>query len=415
MPPLPPIPREVGALFLLTVLLLTAGAVYIPVLDELVRVGHGVDTAAASRVMEVNILATLLLSLPFGFLSDWTGQRRLLIAGGLLLAGAIKMAIPFAPSYEALLGLRFLQGVGETAATVVLFARAFDLTTDRNRGAVMAIMTMAFPAAYIGAPLLVQALGRESIEPVFTWLGGALIAGGLASPLMLVAAAPVRLRSPSVLGGLREGAAALRRAPSLWLPYAFGFIDRFSFGAFAVLLAASLRDLHGVNDPPAVARISLVFWVLFVAGAVPAGLLASRRGVIPLMLVSSVLYGGAFFLLGSSSLGGFVVLMGVCGLTAALMYVASMTLLAREAPEGERGAVMGLYQVVVTVGMLLGMMTSGWLSTLQPGGYRMAYETSGLLEIGLAALAALVLSLPRAVAWRLRDVKGLSGRSAASR
>ncbi|AVI62756.1 MFS transporter [Halomonas sp. GFAJ-1] len=89
---------------------------------------YGVSTLGVSLLMSVSTLSLALVLLVFGPLSDAIG-REAIMRITLLLAGALSLALAFAPTFESLLFLRLLQGFvlgGLPAVAIAWMADEFD-------------------------------------------------------------------------------------------------------------------------------------------------------------------------------------------------------------------------------------------------------------------------------------------------
>ncbi len=152
------------------------------------------------QTLSVYMFGLAVMTLFYGTLSDSFGRRRVMLASLGLFAIA-SLACALAPSAQALIGLRLLQGLAAAAGMVI--ARA--MVQDRFKGAeaqrTMSLMTMVFGLAPAIAPLiggwLQSTLGWRSVFVFLGLFGGGLLAAGWKG---LPETLPVNLRTPFHLG-----------------------------------------------------------------------------------------------------------------------------------------------------------------------------------------------------------------------
>ena len=125
-----------------------------------------VDEARIGLVMVAFTAPAIVLAPLFGILADLYGRRWLLIFG-LALFGVAGGAAAIAPSYDWLLALRALQGVGMSALTPLTIVLISDLLTEdgelHGQGAKVALDRVAM----IVLPLLGGALAMLSWRAAF--------------------------------------------------------------------------------------------------------------------------------------------------------------------------------------------------------------------------------------------------------
>ncbi|MEH2509621.1 DHA1 family bicyclomycin/chloramphenicol resistance-like MFS transporter [Nitrobacteraceae bacterium AZCC 1564] len=124
------------------------------------------DVGATFHISNANSLQTILSVFLTGFgagqfimgpLSDRFGRRPILLFGMLVYGAASILAI-VAPSFEALLLARALQGLGTSATRVIATSVVRDCYTGRRMASVMSLAMMIFIAVPVIAPSFGQAL-----------------------------------------------------------------------------------------------------------------------------------------------------------------------------------------------------------------------------------------------------------------
>ncbi len=75
-----------------------------------IREAYGIDAPTASLTVSATNVAMACFLIPFSLLASRIGHARQ-IAGGVILAAALALVLPFMPNPELLIAVRFLQGV----------------------------------------------------------------------------------------------------------------------------------------------------------------------------------------------------------------------------------------------------------------------------------------------------------------
>jgi MFS family permease len=341
----------------------------------------GDDPAMVGLAMGIYGLTQGILQIPFGVASDRLGRKRVIIFGllifalGSLVAGA-------ADTLTGLLAGRALQGAGAVSAAVT--ALLADLTRDNVRTKAMALVGasigLMFAFSLVVSPVIAAHIGLSGLfvlTAVLALLGTAVV-------VWAVPAEPV-VHKDAARGGLRQ----VLSSPALL---------RLNIGVFV---------LHAVQ---------LAMWVAIPAFLVQAGLGKDDHWQIylPAVLGSFVLMGAVFPLERRGYLRA--VFLSAIGLIAlvqvALLWVSSgapsiaclawllfaffcgfnvleatqPSLVSRIAPASSRGAAMGVYNTLQSLGFFAGGVMGGQLVK--------SYGTQGLF---LTCAALMVLWL--VVAW----------------
>lgn len=341
----------------------------------------GDDPALIGLAMGIYGLTQAMLQIPLGVASDRLGRKRVIIFGLLIFA----LGSLVAGSADTLMGVlagRALQGAGAVSAAVT--ALLADLTRDVVRTKAMALVGasigLMFALSMVAAPLIAALIGLSGLFV----LTAVLAVLGIAVVLWWVPAEPEILKDAG-RGGLRQ----VMSNPALL---------RLNIGVFV---------LHAVQ---------LAMWVAIPAFLVQAGLGKDEHWQIylPAVLGSFLLMGGVFRLerrghlravflsaialialvqvallwvsSGAPSITGLAWLLFAffCGFN--VLEATQPSLVSRIAPASSRGAAMGVYNTLQSLGFFAGGVMGGQLVK--------SYGTQGLF---LTCAALMVLWL--VVAW----------------
>lgn len=108
-------------------------------------------------VLSVYLIGFGLAQIVFGPLSDRFGRKKPLMVGMVIYVAAV-VAASFAPNFETLLVLRFIQGTGAAATRVIAVSIVRDCFAGRAMAEVMSLVIMAFMIVPIIAPSIGQVL-----------------------------------------------------------------------------------------------------------------------------------------------------------------------------------------------------------------------------------------------------------------
>ena len=357
-PPLPPIPRTVWALGLVSLFMdvssemihallplfltatLGAGAVYVGIVE-----GVGEATAAIVKVFS-------------GYVSDRFGRRKPLILLGYGLGTLSKPLFALAGAPVMVLTARFSDRVGKGIRGAPRDALISDVTPEEIRGRAYGLrQSLDTAGAFIG-PLMaigLMALFADNMRAVF-WF--ALVPGLIAVLCVLLGVedrkapemterrrAPIRLSDLAGMGG------------AYWTVVAIGIVftlARFS-EAFLVLKA------HDAGLALALAPLVLVVMnVVYSLGAYPAGALSDRMPPARLLILSLLaLIAADLSLAHWNTLAGAFAGIALWGVHMALSQGLLSKLVADRAPEALRASAFGIFNLCTGLMLLVASVVAG--------------------------------------------------------
>ena len=349
------------------------------------RYPGGEDPLLLGLAMGIYGLTQGLLQLPFGMASDRFGRKRVIVLGLIVFALGSFWAAAATDLTHLLLG-RSLQGAGAVSAAVT--AMLADLTRDEVRTRAMAWLgssiALMFALSLVVAPVLTVWIGFSGLF----WLTGALALLGVGVVIWWAPPAPPMLLSAP---GQERGQLAdvLVHADLMRLNIGVFVLHAVQLAMWvavpSLLVQSGLnKSLHWQLYLPVVVLSLLFLGVVFAM---------ERRGHLKKMFLLSiglivvVQLGLLVQSLGTPSLGGLAVLLLVffCGfnaLEAALPSLASLI-----APRAMRGAALGVYNTLQSLGFFVGGLVGGWVVK--------SWGSPALfLSCGVAMLLWLLLALP---------------------
>ena len=323
---------------------------------EAARLPGGNDPALVGLAMGIYGLTQAVMQVPLGLASDRVGRKKIIVIGLIVFAlGSVVAAL--AGSVQMLIVGRAIQGAGAVSAAVT--ALLADLTRDEVRTKGMALVGISIAAMFalslVVAPPLAGAIGLGGLF----WITAALAVAGIAVVLWLTPAEPVQ-HTDAPRGRLAD----VWLHPNLWrLDLGVFVLHTVQMAMWVVvpglLVQAGLpKAQHWHVYLPAVLASFLMLGGLFSAerrGQLRAVL---RIGIALLFVVQVALWLVAPRAPGLWTLGA---LMFFFFIAFNLLEATQPSLISRLAPAHARGAALGVYNTLQSLGLFTGGALGGWL------------------------------------------------------
>ena len=350
--------------------------------DLVAALGATTSLDAGAWFLGAEFAAFVAFASLWGAASDAAGRRVPFVR-----AGAVGGAVGY-------LGLALLATRGDVGFGAAVAVRALQGAATIGAFSLSMTMLMDLPGGHgrnMGAAGIAIGLGTALGAPI----GGALTAVGPTVPLyaaavvLLLAGAVTTVATDRVAesdrASAREAISVLREVPSLFVPYAFGFIDRLSAGFFALVGTFYFQTAFGL-DAAETGLVLALFFAPFALLQYPFGRLSDRIGRTIPVGGGSLLYGVAVIAVGlAPTLDAVRPLMFVVGVVGAFMAPATMALVTDVAPEARRGTAMGGFNIFGSLGFLAGIVAGSLVA--EEYGYFEAFLAVGALEVAIAVLA----------------------------
>lgn len=349
----------------------------------------GADASQVGLAMGLYGLVQAVLQMPFGLAADRWGRKRVIVLGLLLFAVGSAIAA-LATSVTGLAWGRALQGGGaiSAAVTALLADQTRDVVRTKGMALIGASIGLTFALSLVIGPLLSSWGGL----PVIFWITSVLALGGI---VVVLGWTPAETYQP-------EAQTAIRDKRSTWRILTAPELLRLDVGVF-ILYA-----------------VQLATWVAVPSLLVQAGLATGQHSwlYLPVVLLSFVFMGMTLFrlerkgllrplfltcialvlcvqlgLLFVASRQPDVLTLGVllflffCGFN--VLEASQPSQASRLAPASARGAALGVYNTLQSLGIFAGGALGGWMAKY-------------LGVQGLFLACAVLMALWLVVAWGMR-------------
>ncbi|MEO7385983.1 MAG: MFS transporter [Gammaproteobacteria bacterium] len=326
-----------------------------------------------------NEIALLAVFGPVGVLADRIGRREV-FALGLLIMGIAYGLYPFASSLGELTAYRMIYAVGIAAATGMLGTLIADYPQSQSRGKIVAL----------GGTL--NGLGVVSVTVGLGGMMKAFVSGGADAETageyahLIVAAlcifsaiiiqigvrpgTPVAREERPPVGELIRSAFLEARNPRIALAYACAFVARADLvilGTFSILWGAKVAQESGLDAASGVAAGRLTFGMASVAALLwlpLMGFVLDRINRVTGTAICMTLTSLGFLstlLMDNPIAPESRVLWALVGIGNISAFAAATTLVSAEAPTAKRGVVVGMFNMMGVIGILISSGIGGRL------------------------------------------------------
>ena len=190
----------------------------------------------------------------------------------------------------------------------------------------------------------------------------------------------------------RELLAAVRSKPGMRAPLLLAFLDRFTVGFFTAGFPLMLAGVHEV-EPAVIGMLLAAFLYPFALLSYPFGRIAERATPLRLVAIGSLLYGATVSCVGIAPVNLMWVLMPLCGVFSAVMFIPTLLWLLDQSPGLGKTTAMAAFHSAGSLGFLLGPLVCGEIIT--NGDYGIAFAVAGMSEILAAILVVGVATRAR--------------------
>lgn len=355
----------------------------------------GVSAAAAGAVVSAFALLRLVSGLGAGRLVDWLGER-VGLALGIGVVAVSSLLAGLSQSYDQLLVLRGIGGVGSAVFGVAAVSQVLRVAGKRMRGQAMSVYRSGFLLGGIVGPAFGGAVLAISLRAPFFLYAGTLTLAGVVALVFLrdrpsssydeEASEPATEEPPAPEPTLASVLRTREYQAALTTNLAVGLAV---FGMRSTVVP--LLIVHGLGYPAWWAGIAfLVSALVQTVLMLPIGRWTDSVGRRPMLLLGAAVSAAGLVLLGyGGSLWLVMVAMCVFGAGSAFLGTVPGALVGDVA--GRRsGTVVAVFNMASDLGAVIGPVLAGWL--VDQGSYGAAF---GLGAAVVAVAGLLALRLPR--------------------
>ncbi|MGI9123484.1 MAG: MFS transporter [Mycobacterium sp.] len=367
------LPREVWSLIGANAVIALGYGVVAPVLPQLAR-HFGVSISAATFVITAFAVMRLLAAPPAGLLIQRLGERRIYVAGVLIVALSTA-ACAFADSYWQLLVYRALGGIGSTMFFVSALGLMIRISPHDARGRVAGMFSGAFLVGSVAGPVLGSMTAGLGLDAPFIIYGVLLL---FAAAVVLVSLRNSPLAAPAASDEL----AVTVRVALRHKAYRSALLSNFATGwslfglrfALVPLYVAEVLDHHA-----GVAGLALTaFAIGNVSVVMYSGRLSDRIGRKPLLVIGLLLSGISTAVLGlMHTLPVFLGLAVIAGAASGVYNSPQQAAVADIIGRARGGTAIATFQMMSDFGSIVGSFGVGLIA--QQLSFAWAFTISGAM------------------------------------
>ncbi|MCH5322851.1 MAG: MFS transporter [Helicobacter sp.] len=314
-------------------------------------------------------LTQVIFQVPFGFLSDKFGRKKIIALGLVVFAVGSLICAMSEDIYTLILG-RLLQGAGAIGG--VISAMIADLVTEEKRTKAMAVMggtiSLSFTAALILGPILGVVYGEASLF----WLTFILALGGI---IILAFFVP---EAPKITYNFQASSnhySHIFKNKNLQIMNLTNFLQKSLMTlAFLIIPIALVKgfempkeDLYQVYIPAS---------ILGFLAMIPAAIIAEKKGKFKSVLGSGILlFVVAYLLMLSANVWGFVSGVLVFFIGFSIHEPIMQSLASRYCKAHQKGSAIGIFTSFGYLGSFVGALVGGHL-----------YDYFGMLSISVVVV-----------------------------
>ena len=363
----------------------------LPPLFPLLKGELGVSYASLGLLVSAFSLSSGIFQIPAGYIVDRHGPVALLAAGLALEACAV-LLMGFTSSYEALLILAFVAGLGNSVFHPADYTILSAAVGRERLGRAFSIHTFSGHAGWAVAPLLMA-----SFAATIGWRGGLIIVGlaGLAAAAMILAARGHMNRSIAPNPTARHTAAEspgrrgldLLMSPPVLLCFAFFMLISMGQGGLHSFLVSALVEDRGAALSTASFALSAMFFGSSM-GVLAGGVIADRTSRHDLVAACGL--GGAaamILVVGEAALPmtALTLVIAMAGFSSGIVAPSRDLIVRAATPDGSIGKVFGFVSTGLSVGGVVTPLVYGWV--FDAGGSRwMFWMTAAIMVLAIATV-----------------------------